>query len=101
MRTKVKAAARDGVALERILLSLEQELVNVADEEILAVARELGMDPAMQGSAAFAGLKFPAKPQLSDFFDLDALKRLPGAAGNIVEAEPGRPHPETPPPEDE
>jgi hypothetical protein len=47
---------RPDSALERLLLALEDELLEATDEEILAAAHELGMNPAMKGSAAFFGL---------------------------------------------
>jgi hypothetical protein len=71
MRTKVtKTSASPEVKLTRVLEALEQELIDASDEEILAAAMELGMNPKMKGSALFAGLKYPARPQLADFFDL-------------------------------
>jgi hypothetical protein len=56
-------------ALARVLSALERELVEASDEEIREAARELGMDLDSRESAAFAGLKFPSRPQLGDFFD--------------------------------
>jgi hypothetical protein len=44
------------LALERILIALERDVIDAADEELLAAARELGMDPTMKGSAAFFGV---------------------------------------------
>ena len=41
---------------ERLLAALEQELIAATDEEILEAARDLGMNPAMRGSAAFFGV---------------------------------------------
>ena len=71
MRTKVKTASVSAEArVARILLALEQELLDASDEEILAAAADLGMNPKMKGSAAFAGLRYSARPQLSDFFEL-------------------------------
>jgi hypothetical protein len=50
--------------LERLLAALERELLDATDEEILAAAKELGMDPTMKGSSAFSGvtilLRWPA-----------------------------------------
>jgi hypothetical protein len=40
-------------ALERLLLALERDVIDATDEELLAAARELGMNPGMKGSAAF------------------------------------------------
>ncbi len=77
MRTKVKVAAPE-VALTRILEALGEDLIAASDEETLAAARELRMDPTMKGSVAFAGLKFFSRPQLSEFFDLEGRAQLPG-----------------------
>lgn len=75
MRTKVAKPAPI-TALTRLLEALGQELLDASDEEIIEAAHALGMDPAMPGSAAFAGLKYPAKIQLSDFFEPDECQRL-------------------------
>jgi hypothetical protein len=56
-------------ALTRVLAALERELIEASDEEIRAVAQELGMDLDSRECAAFAGLKFPSRPQFTDFFD--------------------------------
>jgi len=72
MRIKMKGAA-PAAALTRILAALEQELIDASDEEIMEAAKDLGMNPYMKGSAAFLGLKYAAKPRLSDFFDLAAF----------------------------
>ena len=42
--------------LERVLLAFEHDVMDASDEEILAAARELGMNPAMKGSSAFFGV---------------------------------------------
>ena len=42
--------------LERVLLAFEHEVIDASNEEILAAARELGMNPAMKGSSAFFGV---------------------------------------------
>ena len=47
---------RSDLALERLLAALERELLDAADAEILAAAKELGMDPTMKGSSAFSGV---------------------------------------------
>jgi hypothetical protein len=71
MRTKVKqTSASPEAKLTRLLEALEQEVIDASDEEILAAAIELGMNPKMKGSALFAGLRYPTRPQLADFFDL-------------------------------
>lgn len=48
---------RADLRLERLLLELERDLTEATDEEILAAAHELGMNPAMRGSAALFGVK--------------------------------------------
>ena len=75
MRTHMKRTSPE-VALTRILDAVAQELVSVSDEEVLEAAKQLGMDLSMKESAAFAGLTYPAKPQLCDFFDLEVCKSL-------------------------
>jgi hypothetical protein len=47
------------IALARIHDAVERELLAASDAEIMEAAKELGMNPTMQGSAAFAGLKYP------------------------------------------
>jgi len=49
---------RVDTTLDRMLAGLERELFEASDEEILAAATELGMKPAMKGSAAFLGIKY-------------------------------------------
>ncbi|MGA2777019.1 MAG: hypothetical protein ABSF94_05630 [Steroidobacteraceae bacterium] len=66
-------------ALERILTALEQELIAATDEEIFAAAKDLGMNPAMRGSAAFIGIKYAARYSVADWlsgFDPALLRRL-------------------------
>jgi hypothetical protein len=65
------------VVLARVLDALAQELIAAPDEEILEAAQSLGMDPGTRESAAFAGVLYPARPQLSDFFDLQTRQKLP------------------------
>jgi hypothetical protein len=74
MSAKMKLA-RAEVTLTRLLAAFEQELITVSDDEIMAAAEELGMNPAMKGSAAFAGLKYPAGPRLADFYNVEAWRR--------------------------
>jgi hypothetical protein len=58
---------RPDAALERLLVALENELLEVPDEEILAVAAELGMNPAMKGSAAFIGVTLLVRPMTVNY----------------------------------
>jgi hypothetical protein len=74
MRTNVKVALPE-VVLARILEAFGQELIKASDQEIMEAAQELGMDPHMKGSAAYAGLTFPTKWQQSDFFDAEAIQQ--------------------------
>jgi len=67
VRTKL-ARLKHVAGLERVLEALGEVLIESTDEELLAAARELGMDPAMRGSAAFIGLKYPVLPRGADFF---------------------------------
>ncbi len=55
-------------ALSRLLEALELELIDASDAEILQAAKDLGMNPEMKGSAAFAGVTYRAKPRLYDFY---------------------------------
>jgi hypothetical protein len=49
--------------LERLLSALERDLLDATDEEILAAAAELGMNPNMKGSAALVGVTFLVLPK--------------------------------------
>lgn len=53
------------LAFERLLLTLEGELLDSADEEIFEAARELGMNPRMKGSSAFFGVITPTPRPLA------------------------------------
>ena len=79
------------VALERILRALEEELVQASDEEILDAARDLGMNPRMKGSAAFFGIRHPARPRLSEF-----VARRAKLSGRITGIDPAAPAEEPP-----
>jgi hypothetical protein len=73
MRTTLTPAT-SAVALRRMLDQLDRELIEASDEEILEAARDLGMNPLMQGSAAFIGLRVPAMAQFADFFGSEAVR---------------------------
>ncbi len=90
MGTKVKRASPQ-VALDRVLEALGQELIDASDEEIIGAAKDLGMDPTMRESSAFRGLKFPSTPQLSDFFEPEASRKLLAAAGRAALDPPSKP----------
>jgi hypothetical protein len=53
---------RPDSTLERLLLALEDELLQATDAEVLAAAHELGMNPAMKGSAALFGVTMVVRP---------------------------------------
>ncbi len=84
-------SVRPDVGIERLIHGLEQELLEAADEEFMAAAHDLGMNPAAKGSAAFLGVK-DLSPQL-----LAALRRAyeerrqraAAAADDIGPGEPG------------
>jgi hypothetical protein len=67
-------SVRPDVGLERLIQGLEQELLAAPDEEFVAGARDLGMNPDMQGSAAFIGVK-NMSPQI-----IEALRRAYAAS---------------------
>ena len=79
MRAKVKNDSSE-LVLTRTLDAFAQELIDASDEEIVEVAKSLGMDPTARSSAAFQGVTYPARWQLSDFFDVQAPKRQQLAA---------------------
>ena len=81
MRTKVAVVT----ALDRVLDGLADELIAASDEEILAAARELGMDPSMRGSAAFLGLKYPIVRHAREFLSGSDLEGLLPTAAPLIE----------------
>jgi len=44
------------LAFERLLMDLEREIINLSEDEISAIASELGIKPGMKGSIALAGV---------------------------------------------
>jgi hypothetical protein len=64
------------LALARVQDALGQELIDASDEEILQVATDLRMNLEEKMSAAYAGLKYPARPKLADFFDVDVARKM-------------------------
>lgn len=75
MRTKVTRASAE-TALMRVLDAMAQDAIDASDEEITQAATDLRMDITSRHSAAFAGLTYFARPQLADFFDIEAPPRL-------------------------
>ena len=70
-------SVRPDVGLERLIHGLEQELLAAPDEEFVAGARDLGMNPEMKGSAAFIGVK-NMSPQILDALRRASAERLGG-----------------------
>lgn len=85
MHNPVRKSFSEQVLL-RILDGFARELIDAPEEEIREAAQDLGMDPEARMSAAFAGVTYPARPQLSDFFDV-GTKRLT-IDGNIPDDVP-------------
>jgi hypothetical protein len=46
------------LGLERLLASLERDLLAASDDEIMEVANEIGLQPGMRGSVALFGVTF-------------------------------------------
>lgn len=82
MRNKIKTLSSD-VSLSNVLDALVDELLDVADDEILETVEELKMNLAVKESAAFAGLLYPAHPKVGDFFDVDSQPLLPFSGKKI------------------
>jgi hypothetical protein len=73
--------------LTRIAAQFEEELLAASDEEIIAAAKDLGMNPGMQGSAAFAGIKYPVGArQLREFFGITDWSSAPIEAQRLAAA---------------
>jgi hypothetical protein len=68
MPNRMSPQRRPAHAFSYLVSALEQELLLASDEEIMAAATQLGMNPTMQGSAAYAGLKYPTQMHLADFY---------------------------------
>jgi hypothetical protein len=84
-------APTDETALARILDAFGRELIEAPDEEVREAARELGMNLSMKESAAFAGLTYPSRPQLSDFFEIESFKQMVLEAAESATPETTRP----------
>jgi hypothetical protein len=97
MQTKLRAALPEA-SLTRILVCFEQELLAASEEEIMQAATDLGMDPAMKGSAAFFGVTRPFGISRADIHGLNAwardlmeAKKPVGVIGTPSKAEPAKP----------
>jgi hypothetical protein len=62
---------------ERLLAALERELIEATDEEVLAAASDLGMNPAMKGSAAFFGITIALRTQSEQIYGIPPMDGLP------------------------
>jgi hypothetical protein len=69
---------RPELGFERLLATLERDLLDATDEEILAVASELGIKPAMKGSIALLGVTFAARLKDQDNKSGRTNKEAPG-----------------------
>jgi hypothetical protein len=59
-------------SLSRLLEAFEQEILEASDEEIMEAAKELGMNPAMKGSAAFMDVKYAIGLRSRDIYGIHA-----------------------------
>jgi hypothetical protein len=82
MRTKLKRASPETTLL-RVLDALVQEAIEASEAEVGEAAMDLRMDLNSRESAAFAGLTHFARPQLSDFFDVEISRSLRASAKRI------------------
>jgi hypothetical protein len=89
MRTKL-TLSEPQAALDRLLDALAHELIDVSDEEILAAAHELGMNPLMKGSAAFLGLRVAAVADWNEFFGSEDFRNTLAALELKNAAAPAR-----------
>ncbi len=77
-------SVRPDVELEKVIHGLERELLEAADEEFMAGARDLGMNPDMKGSAAFIGVK-DMSAQLVAALQRAYTERMSGGAEGAVD----------------
>jgi len=68
----------------RLLDALVHEVIQASDKELTEVATDLRMDLNTKESGAFAGLTYFARPQLSDFIDIEVPKRLGSPAERLA-----------------
>ncbi len=78
---------RPELGFERLLAALERDLLDATNEEIMAVANELGMKPSMKGSIALLGVTFAA--QLKDQ-DNNSGRQTKKATGRVSATRPRR-----------
>jgi hypothetical protein len=90
MRTKITKIPPH-TALMRIMDALAQEAIEASDDEITEAAADLRMELSSRESAAFAGLTYFARPQMSEFFSGEVPKSLHGPAKGIAGNSPAHP----------
>lgn len=66
---------------ERLLAALGQDLLDASDEEILAVANELGQKPDMKGSIALLGVTCAWRPKHQSKGSAQQTKEASSGAG--------------------
>jgi hypothetical protein len=74
------------VGFDCVVTALERDLLNATDEEIVAGAKELGMNPDMKGSAALFGVTQMWQPR-------SRLKTRPKKAGSQTDVTRARRRP--------
>jgi hypothetical protein len=79
---------RPELGFERLSAALEQDLLDSPDEEILAVANELGQKPGMKGSTALLGVTFAFR--LTDQFKRSTQHTKEPSSGAGVTRRPRR-----------
>jgi hypothetical protein len=62
--------------LQRLLVALENELLEASDEEVRQAAGDLGINPDMKGSIAWMGVLFPGKMRRDEVLDRDAIDAI-------------------------
>jgi len=90
MRAKVNKVSSE-LVLTRTLDAFANELIDASDEEILGVAKNLGMDFRTKTSAAFAGVTYPCPMAAGRFFDLEVPREHQLAANRLPNSAPAQP----------
>lgn len=74
---------RTELGFERLLAALGQDLLDAPDEEILAIANELGQKPGMKGSIALLGVTFAWRLKHQSKGSAQQTKEASSGAGAI------------------
>lgn len=72
---------RPELGFARLLDALGQDLLDASDEEILAVAKELGQKPDMKGSIALFGVTYAWRRNIQAAVSAEQSKETSGSAG--------------------